>query len=458
MQDKNAILEALFLNKVENLPWDYFTIDFKELPTIPYQRNPVGEEMPLIFHNQIQRTEAGTFRFTPNSASKAQWAKGKLQVSILTELLSYLRRNQQAPRAVLKRIFDANSPSVENRSQADKGKMGKFNRKTHAKRQQIYQERIRNQRVQDASERVFILAEGDSWFNFPHIGGVVDVVRDIIDWLYKEEQFLIKSLAAGGDWLSNMIKTADYIQELDRQDTQVFLFSGGGNDLAGDRIAKMVRKASQRKKVPMPRRNQLLLEKRKAQIPKDLDIAKYELGLSYLSDEFFDFLNVTMSQYFLLLSELMGMEKYEDLIFITQGYDFLLPSIAKRKERDRGQKFMNRQMNTGKWLWDPLESKNVLGEEAKRAVLYTMIYEFNEMLIQLTQYAPFHNLYHIDCRGVTNGLDDWFDELHMKSHKYEEIANTYTKVIKQLLNDPGAGHPKVFRVKEGLQFSTISYS
>lgn len=81
-----------------------------------------------------------------------------------------------------------------------------------------------------------IVIEGDSWYE--HI-----LIRDIVDWLIHLSKFRIYTLAYGGDWLANYIKEGKYLKKLLKEKPDVFLLSGGGNDLVGDsRIKDLVHK------------------------------------------------------------------------------------------------------------------------------------------------------------------------------------------------------------------------
>lgn len=75
--------------------------------------------------------------------------------------------------------------------------------------------------------------------------------------------------------------------------------------------------------------------------------------------------------------------------------------------------------------------KGITNPEDQKDIIYTMINEFNEMLIQLANFKQFPNLFHIDCRGTAKKPEDWYDELHLKS--YESIASTYKMCIKDNL-------------------------
>ena len=56
-----------------------------------------------------------------------------------------------------------------------------------------------------------------------------------------ENNFAVWSLASGGDWLLNMLSARQYVEELSVLHPDVFLISGGGNDLVGSsRLAAVV--------------------------------------------------------------------------------------------------------------------------------------------------------------------------------------------------------------------------
>ena len=133
-----------------------------------------------------------------------------------------------------RKIFDVNEGSILNRSESGKGVLGRLNRFSRLGRQRQYFKKINQGFRRHQGERI-ILAEGDSWFEFPVF------VTDIIDWLTKNKNYAIFSFASAGDWLSNMINTKEYIENLPIHTPDVFLISGGGNDLVGEnRITTMI--------------------------------------------------------------------------------------------------------------------------------------------------------------------------------------------------------------------------
>ena len=116
------------------------------------------------------------------------------------------------------------------------------------KQYKTQQKRISTVRLNSGTypEELVIVAEGDSWFNYP-------LKKDIIDYL-TEKGYAIKRFSKPGDTLENMIYGTGYVKKKDRvyhsgalslQETlnavrthkpKIVLFSGGGNDIVGSEI------------------------------------------------------------------------------------------------------------------------------------------------------------------------------------------------------------------------------
>jgi len=73
-------------------------------------------------------------------------------------------------------------------------------------------------------------------------------------------------------------------------------------------------------------------------------------------------------------------------------------------------------------------AKGIMNRKIQQSILFTMIYEFNEMMSSLAMQFP--NVYHIDNRGLAQGQKDWYDELHLISAKFKIIANAYERLIR----------------------------
>ena len=77
-------------------------------------------------------------------------------------------------------------------------------------------------------------------------------------------------------------------------------------------------------------------------------------------------------------------------------------------------------MKNGKWIKLPLLLKGIKDQATQEAIVYAMIFEFNEMLVEVTKGKK--NVFHIDCRGI-NSESSWYNELHPESYifKYARI-------------------------------------
>jgi len=324
---------------------------------------------------------------------------------------------------ITRRIFDINKSTILNRSGASEGIMGRLNRRSRRKRNKSYIRKIRKGFRENPKNKV-ILAEGDSWFEFPVF------VKDIIDWLKSREDYAIYSLAYGGDWLANIMYQGEYIEGLPVHDPDVFLISGGGNDMVGgNRLTTMlvnpVRKPGHLVQIP----NEYLdyVMQHTDSIAEANEILE---GKPYLTDEFMSFINVIRLQYELMFTSIFI--KYPDLKIITHGYDFACPDARIHfglNPCNWHQPLLNMATGTGKWLYQSFMLKGITKPELQRKIVKTMIFDFNEMLMKMANKPAYPNLFHIDCRGACTRRHDWYDELHPKSLVFEKIAQKYQECI-----------------------------
>ncbi|MBN2274844.1 MAG: SGNH/GDSL hydrolase family protein [Bacteroidales bacterium] len=324
---------------------------------------------------------------------------------------------------VTRRIFDINENSVLNRSDASEGMTGRLNRLSRRRRNRKYIRKIRNSFRADSSNKV-ILAEGDSWFEFPVF------VKDIIDWLKKRKDYAIYSLAYGGDWLSNIMYQGEYIEGLPVHDPDVFLISGGGNDMvSGNRLTTMLVNP-----VKNPDNLTRITEEYTDFVNQQIQNTgeRYDIleGKQYLTAEFTSFINVIRLQYELMFSNIFT--KYPNLKIITQGYDYAYPDPRVHfgiNVCNWHQPLLNLFTGNGKWLFQSFMLKGITDAELQRKIVRTMIFDFNEMLVKIASKSDYPNLFHIDCRNICTSRHDWYDELHPKSGIFKKIAQQYQKCI-----------------------------
>jgi len=312
-------------------------------------------------------------------------------------------------RTNLSRIYDMNENSLRSESDAMAGSFGKLNIAKQKKRRKYFFKRIREgKRTTDYKN---IVAEGDSWFCFPKY------VKDINEWLIRDPDINLYSIAAAGDWIANMIYEGKYIEELSLIEPDAFMISGGGNDFVGSyRLSFMI--------------NTNVDEK----LPDD------EYIKACISDSFKAFILTLKTQYWLLLSSLQHAKKLKKLKIITQGYDYVIPSLKKWRGPNLIQWVINQFFTaTGDWLCTPLKLKGLHDQLKQEKILRHFIDEVNNMFSWLANYPnvdgvtgkeyKFSNMYHIDCRGVARNFNDWFDEIHLKSLRFKEIALVYKHII-----------------------------
>lgn len=247
-----------------------------------------------------------------------------------------------------------------------------FNKLARIRRNRVYKRRIRGW------GGVKIVAEGDSWFQYPLI------LKDVIDQLCDLDNFkyAIYGLSEAGDLLSNIVREDEITEAIQRERPDVFLISGGGNDMVGnERMATMVHKYSANRKVE-----------------------------NYPNEKFDVFLDEIESIYRQLFTRLLAMRRH--LKIVCHGYDYALP-------------------DGGKWLGNPLEKQGIDDKKLQKDIVKVMIDRFNERLIAIANDFD-GSVYHVDCRTV---VKHWYDELHPRDSSYFAVAKCFDKVIKRALSD-----------------------
>lgn len=259
-----------------------------------------------------------------------------------------------------------------------------------------------------------IVIEGDSWYE--HI-----MIRDIVDWLIHLSKFRIYTLAYGGDWLANYIKEQKYLKKLLKEKPDVFLLSGGGNDLVGDaRLTNLVTAQP----VPLSTSLEERIQEGLAQRPdlRDDVIENILLGHQYLNDHFYILMNVLAFEYAFIIQSIKLESSLDHVHIITHGYDLAIPSNDKSTP-------LRKFFKNGQWLYDPLHAAQITDNTIKKHIIWAMLFQFNEILKYFDGLEP--NFHYIDCLGLAKE-NDWEDELHLKSPVYRKIAEKIIALIKSL--------------------------
>lgn len=245
----------------------------------------------------------------------------------------------------------------------------------------------------EPTHRPIIVAEGDSWFDYPP--GV-----DILNWMHVDHGYSVQQFSHYGDTLENMIygepaaptRPTDFlIRTIEHHHPRAFLFSGGGNDVAGPELRPFLNHAQ-------------------SGLPP--------LRLDYAEQVFNE--NVRRA--------------YEHLLDAFQGANITTPVLA------HGYAYPvpdGRSVNlliwriAGPWLRPYFDEKQWGRREASQT-MRTLIDMFNEMLAGLESDYP-GRFHHVDLRGEVRDAD-WVNELHVNDKCYRRIARRFEEAIQGAIN------------------------
>lgn len=352
-------------------------------------------------------------------------------------------------------IYYGSNSFMLNRSEANIGFIGALNRSAdHHKLKRFHRkirEGFRNPKLYP--DHKLVLVEGDSWFEYPMF------LKDISDYLERKPNLALYSLAHGGDWVANMISNLQYEYDYMKLKPDIFMISGGGNDMVGDyRLSNFIRLTPLPASDPLLRnyRNYVLLRLMEKPVSictaEDCNfdssvfrdsiavfqtktdtvlISQIVTGRRFLNQNFYRFLVTIKLEYKMLFESLRKVDpdRFESVKLITHGYDYVIPSFKRRFG-------LRMFMDNGEWLKEPLMMNGIEDPVLQQSIMKTIVFEINEMLIELGR--EYDNVYHVDSRGATafyerlNGKKPgayWYDELHPRSKMFKMIADTYSDII-----------------------------
>lgn len=234
-----------------------------------------------------------------------------------------------------------------------------------------------------------LIAEGDSWFDY--LPGI-----DIIDHLRYRGYAFDVSYASAGDTLENMIYGTKYDSNYNRLPPQLdavlarvkqvkptaFLFSGGGNDVAGDEFAQYFNHASS--------------------------------GLEAFRRSFTEFhIGVVFKKY---LDDLCFKVRQANpsTIILMHGYGHT-PPTGKAVINAGPFRFV------GPWLRPVLTAKNIIDPQEQRKIVFSVIDLYNKTLEEVQNDNP-DNFCYVDLRSVINPDADWVNELHLSNSAFYRAA------------------------------------
>lgn len=249
----------------------------------------------------------------------------------------------------------------------------------------------------EAQPAKWLVAEGDSWFDY--LPGT-----DLIDCLRSHYDYRIDNYASAGDTLENMVYgtaiTRDHerapatirrvLRRVEQVKPRVFLFSGGGNDVAGDEFESYLNHAA----TGLP--------------PVRVTHAKAMIN------------NVFRKCLTDLIEKIRAVSPETHIVM--HGYGHSIPD-------GRGVNFLFIRW-TGPWLLPALARKRWFAADVQRRAVAFMIDSYNDMLALLDQdHDKFH---YVDLRPLIVPERDWVNELHLKNSAFARAAQKIHETIAAL--------------------------
>jgi hypothetical protein len=376
-----------------------------------------------------------------------------LENNISSEGLECLSRsvNPEDLGNIVQHIYDLNEKDILQMA-ALTGVMRFFDDAKNARRNELFTKKIKSGfRNSNEPRHKIVLAEGDSWFNYPII------LTDVIDAVSMDPNLAVYSIARGGDWLLNMLTRRKYVEELSVLFPDFFLISAAGNDIVGaSRLAAIVQtKPNPEEYDKNSWAKQIIQRAEKKRIP--LDLADFNTGIGYLSKDFFALLMLFHLQYYFLMDGILnggktGKTKFPGIILITQGYDFPIPSLDKGFGPNIFKwyiPFIRLFLGHGTWLKIPLLRRGITDPQIQRCILYAMIYLFNEMMIDVGRAfnQQERRVFHIDSRNSV-GLEGWADELHPKPRHFMNTGRVLQYCMRHHGDPMSSSYEQVYVVND----------
>jgi hypothetical protein len=244
-----------------------------------------------------------------------------------------------------------------------------------------------------------LIAEGDSWFDY--MPGI-----DIIDHLRYRGYAFDVNYASAGDTLENMIYGTRYDNNYNRLRPQIdailarikqvkpraFLFSGGGNDVAGDEFAQYFNHAS-----------------------SGLGAFRNSFAQFQIGDVFKKYLDDLCAKV---------RQASPSTFIVMHGYGHT-PPTGKAVINAGPFRFV------GPWLRPVLTAKNITDPQEQRKIVFHVIDLFNETL-EAVKGNNSDNFRYVDLRKVINPDEDWVNELHLSNSAFYQAADSIHDELQSL--------------------------
>jgi len=246
-----------------------------------------------------------------------------------------------------------------------------------------------------------LVAEGDSWFDYPFY----DVLADLED----KFNFRVESVAHKGDTVEEMAYDATQVKKLARMFERVaqagkipraILLSGGGNDIAGDEFAVLLNHAS-----------------------SGLDPLNDKV-VSGILDERILFAMVSVISAVTALSR----QYFRKTVpVVIHGYGYPVPD---------GRGYLGGfWVFPGPWLEPGFRQKGYLDLAKRCQIMAVLIDRFNDVIKSIPSHPELRHVAYLDLRKVlSNALptaykQSWENELHPTESGFEVVAQKFNDLV-----------------------------
>ena len=253
-----------------------------------------------------------------------------------------------------------------------------------------------------ASSAGLVLAEGDSWFDYP--------LYDVLDLLEDEHGFDVESVARAGDRVESMAYAAGQLSNFSRRLEKLLresrvpkaiLLSGGGNDVAGLELGVLLNHAAS----GMPGLSENML---KGMVDERIRAAVTTIiaGISKVAQHWLQ----------------------RPIPILLHGYDHPVPD-------GRGV-LGGWGPLPGPWLKPSLDAKGHSDPAQAKALMETLIDRLNTVLMDITNVPQFQHVSFIDLRGTLSTGSDykqfWGNELHPTEKGFKLVAARFVERLNQI--------------------------
>ena len=232
------------------------------------------------------------------------------------------------------------------------------------------------------SQTLKIIAHGDSWFDYPRLfwtgGGIPRHLSKLL-------KMPIQNLAHHGDGTEQMLSIRKRKElEAALPGADILLFSGGGNDIAGDQFCIW------------------LNDNIDGNVHRAIDRDRFDKALDLIIATYNDLV-------------LICMEFAPDCLIVTHGYDFPPPLML-------GVGIFGCHFGgiLGPWLRPSIVYCGWTDPKDQSEIIKIVLKRFNNRMIAWSKLDPAHRL-HVPTQGILTSTD-WANELHPNYNGFEKHA------------------------------------